>query len=141
MSSTGNLSPVGKSVGYLKREEIIGKPVVTTDAIMIGNVKDVAVSLYGKAALQIEAKGKGEAPAKDTFVYSEDIQAIGDIILLRYASSRSEVESEKINRLLIDPQTQPPPFPVLSTTGKTCAKCSYFNTPNSRFCIKCGSPL
>ena len=131
--------------GYLKREEIIGKPVVTSDAIIIGNVKDIAVSIDGKAALEVDRKSDGsdmpDTP-HEVFVDSEDIQAVGDVILLRHSKSGLVQQSTESKKTTLT-TSAPPSFPsgTPSAPQHACPKCGFLNTPNSRFCIKCGSSL
>ena len=84
-SGSGN---VGKSLGYLRREDIIGKSVVATDAVILGTVRDIAVSLDGKAALQVATKDGNNSG--ELFVGSDEIQALGDVVLLKYSSKRSQ---------------------------------------------------
>jgi sporulation protein YlmC with PRC-barrel domain len=147
---------MGKAGGYLKREEIIGKSVVATDGIVIGIVKDIAVSFDGKVALQVEPKegtseaiaSVGEAP-KELFVGSEDIQAVGDVVLLRYPSKRASPApgtGAQMSSTIASSSASsapPPAYPELTphSMSRICPKCNYSNTSTSKFCIKCGTPL
>ncbi|HZW56395.1 MAG TPA: PRC-barrel domain-containing protein [Nitrososphaerales archaeon] len=160
--SMSSPSDDGKSPGYLKREEIIGKPVVTTDAIIIGNVRDIAVSIDGKVALQVDRKisertrggAEQQQVPNEIFVSSEEIQAVGDVVLLRYASRPGVVprsaEAAKPPAPVPPQAAAPgavvasPPPPFLGTTtvqSKICPNCKYSNNATSRFCIKCGTSL
>ena len=149
MSQSDSSSSDGKSLGYLKREEIIGKPVVATDAVVLGTVRDVAVSLDGKAALQLDGKNGGA----DMYVGSDEIQALGDVVLLNRPSKRSQpavrTQQPSYSPSIPMPASTPPPQastipppPTFSgPAGRMCPRCAYTNTPTAKFCIKCGSPM
>lgn len=144
-SASVKISAVGKPVGYVKREDIIGRPVITTDAIIVGTVKDIAVSFNGRVALQVESKDDrvSDLP-REIFVGSDEIQAVGDVILLKYASKRSSTETALSGGQSPTPtglpvSVAPPAFPGAALEGRLCAKCGYTNTFGSRFCIKCGT--
>ena len=111
---------------YLKREEIVGKSVVSADASIIGTVEDLVVTPEGKMGFRITPKNTSDVTA-NTIVGSDEIQAMGDVILLK--PSR--------NKVFAGLQPAPPPSPSASLM-RTCSRCGYANVATSRFCIKCG---
>ncbi len=133
---------------------MLGKLVVTADAMVLGTVKDIAVSSDGKTALQVDAKSSnhsGEAEVRsEIFVGSDEIQAVGDVVLLKYLSKRTQsVVSQSTSTsypssVLSAPMASsipPPPIPIGPSGTKMCPRCGYSNTATSRFCIKCGSSI
>jgi len=134
----------------LKREEIIGKSVVATDAVVLGTARDIAVSLDGKAALQLDAKDGGTG---DLFVSSDEIQALGDVVLLKHPSKLAQPVAAPAQMVSSAPMTPGPSAPVVSSappppvftapspSGRMCPRCAYTNSPTAKFCIKCGSPM
>lgn len=116
---------------YLKRDEIVGKSVVSNNASIVGTVADLVVSMDGKIGLRVTPKSG--TSGEEVIVGSDELQAIGDVILLKPKSTdRSTVASS---------QPAPPPFPSATSQGKTCGRCGYVNGANSKFCIKCGNSL
>jgi len=159
LSQADTSSSSGKSLGYLKREEIIGKPVVGTDAIVLGTVRDVAVSLDGKAALQLDGKVGGDAGG-EVYIGSDEIQALGDVVLLNHSSRKpaltpsaqapqnvvAPMPVSQSTPVPTTPTTVPPPPPMYSSnvpgpSGRMCPRCGYTNAAAAKFCIKCGSPM
>lgn len=126
------------TAAYLTREDVVGKTVLGLDAKKVGTVKDLAISMDGKVALQIDTNDSAKEPF---FVRSEEIMAVGDVVLLRHSSSLAgkEVSIPSQNPPVLVPggPTPLPPPPQ----GKTCPRCNYLNGPSSRFCIKCGQSL
>jgi len=135
---------------------MLGKLVVTTDAMVLGTVNDIAVSSEGKIALQIDAKSNDQSKAAETqdetFINSDEIQAVGDVVLLKYPSKRSPSVSAQSSTSTTYPSSftstpvaspiPPPPNPAGSFSGaKLCPRCGYSNSTTSRFCIKCGSSI
>ena len=133
------------SSGYLKRESLLGKSVVSRNAEIIGTVSDLAVSLDGKVAIQVQRKPSATGTnSEDMFIGPDEIQAVGDVILLKTTSDMAgKVAASSAPTMQ---QTAPsavmrPPPPGVSSQGKTCQKCGYINAPNAKFCIKCGAAL
>jgi sporulation protein YlmC with PRC-barrel domain len=140
---------MASSSGYLKREELIGKSVVSKNAKIVGTVLDLAVSTDGRLAIQVQKKTDDPASG-DLFIGAEEIQAVGDVILLKNASDMigSGVASPVTPAATLPPAVTPPPAPVspppppgMTSQGKTCQKCGFVNSPNAKFCIKCGANL
>lgn len=116
---------------YLKRDEIVGKSVVSNNASIVGTVTDLVVSVDGKIGLRVAPKSG--TSGEELIVGSDELQAIGDVILLKpKPTDRSTV---------VPSQPAPPPFPSVTSQGKTCVRCGYINGANSKFCIKCGNSL
>jgi sporulation protein YlmC with PRC-barrel domain len=106
---------------FYKREDIIGKKVVSQDALEVGSVKDTAFDIEGKLHLIVTKKDSEE----EDYISISDIKAFGDYILLKGAPSAGGEAS---------PLSQPP-------ATKICSKCGTANKPNVGFCTKCGSKL
>jgi sporulation protein YlmC with PRC-barrel domain len=136
---------LSNSSGYLKREALVGKSVVSKNAEIIGTVLDLAVSTDGRLAIQVQKKGDDPA-SSDLFIGAEEIQAVGDVILLKSSSPGGANVSVPIppvaNPAAPATAISPPPPPSPSSSmGKTCQKCGYVNSANAKFCIKCGASL
>lgn len=131
------------SAGYLKREALVGKSVVSKDAEIIGTVLDLALSTDGRLAIQVQKKGD-DSGASDMFIGAENIQAVGDVILLKNSSSSTTAPVSTTATPApppVTPVSPPPPPAPSSSMGKTCQKCGYVNSANAKFCIKCGASL
>jgi sporulation protein YlmC with PRC-barrel domain len=150
--ASGSDSASSKGSSFIKREDLIGKPVVGTDAIIVGTVMDLAVSPDGRVAIQVRRKNDVQSSNEqelDLFVGSEEIQAVADVILLKHKSTRAgqgmDTQSPAIGTEAQGSYTAtvpyPPSPPPQVSTLKTCSRCGYANSPTSRFCIKCGNSL
>ena len=51
--STNDATP---APGYLKREQLVGKSVISSNAEIFGTVKDIAVAIDGKVGLHVARK-------------------------------------------------------------------------------------
>jgi sporulation protein YlmC with PRC-barrel domain len=132
------------SPGYLKRESLVGKSVVSKNAVIIGTVSDLAVSVDGKVAIQVQRKTPSDGTdTADMFVGPDEIQAVGDVILLRTTSDMAGkgMASAPAMPSAVPSTVMPPPPPGSSSQGKTCQKCGFVNAPNAKFCIRCGAAL
>jgi len=130
--STNDTTPVP---GYLKREQLVGKSVIASNAEIVGTVKDIAASIDGKVGLHVVRKSASGAGSEEVIINADEIQAMGDVVLLKPINSVTGK---------IPPRAQqpiPPPFPTTTLQGKGCGRCGYVNGANSRFCIKCGMSL
>lgn len=136
MSSSSG-SENGKAI--YRREELVGKQVVSQEAKIIGMVKDIALSTDGKVVLQVETKG-----SSDTMLAANMISVVGDVILLKSSEPDAAASDFPTQTQTAKEQSHsrvsPPPFPG-APSNKYCTKCGYGNSMNSRFCIKCGAPL
>ena len=61
-----------------RRDELLGKQVITNDAKILGVVKDVAFDSSGSPGFAVESKGGGES-----FILAAQIIALGDVLLVR----------------------------------------------------------
>jgi sporulation protein YlmC with PRC-barrel domain len=127
---SSNDSP--QSQGYLKREQLIGKSVITSNAQIIGSVKDIAVTTDGKIGLHVLKSS--ETGSGEVIINADEIQAMGDVVLLKPIATRGSKMPDQSSRPM------PPTFPSATMT-RTCGRCGYVNGANSRFCIKCGMSL
>ncbi len=118
--------------GYLKREQLVGKSVVSSTAEIIGTVADIAVGMNGKVGLHVSRKsGPG---SEEVIINADEIQAMGDVVLLKPVSSAGKTATQA-------QPLMPPPFPSAGPQSRACGRCGYINGANSRFCIKCGMSL
>jgi len=97
---------------WRRREEIVGKELIDSDARKIGVSKDLAWSDDGKLALIVELAEEEEA-----FLPFTEIERIGDVVFIR---ARSALESA----------------PTI-----TCPVCKHRNPVEAKFCAKCGRTL
>ncbi len=126
------MSSNSSSPGYLKRDELVGKSVISGNGEMIGTVKDVVVSMDGKMGLNVSRKAPAPDGSIEVIVSAGEIQAMGDVILLKPATS-NVVRSAQA--------PMPQAFPTSAPQMKACPRCGYVNGAGSRFCIKCGLSL
>jgi sporulation protein YlmC with PRC-barrel domain len=136
------------SPGFLKREDLIGKSVVSKNAQIVGTVLDLAISTDGKLAVQVQRKSdQSGTDSGDLFISADEIQAVGDVILLKGVPGSPSSSPAVVPATTASSQptpavvTPPPPPGSSSSMGKTCQKCGYVNSANAKFCIKCGSSL
>ncbi|MGA2876406.1 MAG: PRC-barrel domain-containing protein [Nitrososphaerales archaeon] len=119
------------AAGYLKREQLVGKSVVSSNAEIVGTVRDIAVGIDGKVGLHVMRKSASGSES-ETIINADEIQAMGDVVLLKPVNAASAK---------MPPRVQPPPFPTTAPQAKACARCGYMNGASSKFCIKCGMSL
>lgn len=106
---------------YFKRDEIVGKDVISDNAVRLGKVKDIGYDQEGKIVLIYDKLGEGGEEA----IPSSQILALGDVVL---------VKSTVQEKTLASPQTAMPP-------AKICSKCGRTNPPEYLYCGGCGSRL
>lgn len=116
---------------YLSRD-VVGKQVVDSNAVIVGNVKDLSFDMVSKTIALIVTTKTGTEITVD----SNNINAVGDVVLLKPAEAQLPIEKAPA----------PPPVeatPVLKPqiTPGLCSSCGYQNDANSNFCIKCGTKL
>ena len=99
-------------VQWRRREEVIGKEVVDSEAKKLGVTKDFAWSSDGRLALVIEA---GEE--EELFLSFDDIEKIGDVVFVKAKSA-----------LVVAPSV-------------ICPVCKHKNLVEAKFCAKCGRIL
>lgn len=122
---------------FISRDKIVGKQVINGYGMTLGTVKDIAFDLPGgKMSITItDEKGK------DTEVVSDDVIAVGDVILLKGPQKESVLEIPRTPSPEAAPTAKPVPTFKAPTSPGLCPNCSYQNDVNSRFCIKCGTRL
>lgn len=106
---------------YFRREEIIGKDIISDAAMRLGKVKDIGYDPEGKIVLIYDKSGDGGEEA----VPSSQILALGDVILIK--STTPEKSSE--------------PTQTATSSTKICPKCGKTNEPELLYCTRCGSRL
>jgi sporulation protein YlmC with PRC-barrel domain len=99
-------------VQWRRREEVIGKEVVDSEAKKLGVTKDFAWSSDGRLALVIES---GEE--EESFLSFDDIEKIGDVVFVKAKSA-----------LVVAPSV-------------ICPVCKHKNLVEAKFCAKCGRIL
>jgi sporulation protein YlmC with PRC-barrel domain len=99
-------------VQWRRREEVIGKEVVDSEAKKLGVTKDFVWSSEGRLALVIET---GEE--EESFLSFDDIEKIGDVVFVKAKSA-----------LLVAPSV-------------ICPVCKHKNLVEAKFCAKCGRIL
>ncbi len=124
-------SPSSDSKPILKREDLVGKQVVSSEAKIVGTVSEVAFSANGRVILQLQAKDGTTAE----MISGDSIFAIGDLILLKPPVAVSH--AAELPQVGARQQVPPPPFPG-SIPTKICARCGHANNQSAKFCIKCG---
>jgi len=108
---------------YLSRENIVGKQVIDSKAMIVGSVKDLSFDLEAKdIGLTITTKD-----GKEVTVLSGNMESVGDVVLLK--KTIEQLEAPKVVEV-------PPPTPA---KPGLCAVCGYQNDPTAKFCIKCGA--
>src|ERR1700730_7638747 len=112
---------------YLKREDLLGKSVISRNAEIIGTVADIAVSLDGRIVIQVQKKSSSDP--SELYVGSEEIQAAGDVILLKTSSDMvgkvAPAQPYVAAPMLpsgITASSAAPPF-LGASQGKSCPKC------------------
>lgn len=111
-------------MGYVRREDVIGKKAITPDGNAFGEVKDIAFSTDGSVGLVINAVSGDEV-----ILSIKQASAIGDFILL--SSSTPERTA---------PPVQPKPVPPAASPAN-CPSCGSPLKPGAKFCGKCGHRL
>jgi len=112
---------------YVPSQNFIGKQVIDVKGTLVGNVKDLAVSV-GELDLALVVTTKAAAEIQ---VPWSDIQSIEDVVLLNRA-----VELPKV--------PEPPtvtPIPTGSASTKECPSCRATVPGQAKFCPKCGARM
>ena len=116
---------------YYTREELKGKPVVNQEAIIVGEVEDLALTVDGKVGISVKS-GEGD----EFLLRPNDIKKIGDVILLK-----SEDDEKKSESTSSEKQRGLEEISVDSPQKNICSSCGWENEPGTKFCVKCGSKL
>lgn len=99
-------------VQWRRREEVVGKEVIDTDALKLGVTKDLAWSSDGRLALVIDSGDEEES-----FLPFDMIEKIGDIVFVKAKSA------------------------LVTAPSVTCPVCKHKNLVEAKFCAKCGRTL
>jgi sporulation protein YlmC with PRC-barrel domain len=99
-------------VQWRRREEVIGKELIDSEAKKIGVAKDLAWANDGRLALIVELSDEEEA-----FLPFNEIERIGDVVFVR---AKTAMETA----------------PTI-----TCPVCRHRNALEAKFCAKCGRTL
>lgn len=105
---------------YFKRDDIVGRDVISDGAIRLGKVKDIGYDQNGRMVLIYDdQEGREEA------IQSSQIIAIGDVILVR---------SERVEGASTRPEEG-------KESMKYCPRCGRANKPDMLYCTGCGARL
>ena len=107
---------------------VIGKKVIDSTAVLVGNVKDVSFDTEKKNMSLIVATKMGT----EITVQAANIIGLGDVVLLNVSLELPVSPPSKAQ--------SPKPIPS-STTPGLCSSCSFQNDAKANFCIKCGAKL
>ena len=99
-------------VQWRRREEVIGKDVIDSDANKIGSAKDLAWSEDGLFAVIVES-----ADEEESFLPFDNVEKVGDVIFVKAKAS------------------------LMSIPTKICPMCKHKNPIEAMFCAKCGRTL
>jgi sporulation protein YlmC with PRC-barrel domain len=112
---------------YLSKDDLVGKKVIDSEAMIIGSVKDLSFNLEAKdIGLTITVKD-----GREITVSSGDMICVGDVVLLK--KTLKQIEAPKA----VEKVQHPPP----KAKQGLCAVCGWQNDSNAKFCIKCGAKL
>lgn len=111
-------------MSYVRREDVIGKKVITSDGNTFGEVRDIAFSLDGSVGLVVSA-----VSGSDVVVPMRQASAVGEFVLL--STSKPETTAAPV---------QPRPAPP-AVNPVNCPACGSPVKPGARFCGKCGQKL
>ena len=111
--------------------------------MVTGTVKDITFDLPRGKMFIIMADDKG----KETEVSSDNVSAVGDVVLLGSEKSAKTViaaakpAAPSAAVPAATPVMTPQSTPKTSSTPGLCPNCNFQNEPESHFCIKCGTKL
>jgi sporulation protein YlmC with PRC-barrel domain len=97
---------------WRRREELVGKEIISGEAKKLGTAKDLAWDSDGRLALIVELNDEEEA-----FLPFEEIERVGDVVFVKSKSLLQTV-------------------PTI-----TCPVCKHRNLLEAKFCAKCGKAL
>ena len=99
-------------VQWRRREEVIGKDIIDSDANKIGTAKDLAWSEDGLFAVIVEG-----ADEEESFLPFDNVEKVGDVIFVKAKASLTSIPT------------------------RTCPMCKHKNPMEAMFCAKCGRTL
>jgi len=97
---------------WRRREELVGKEIINSEAKKLGIAKDLAWADDGQLALIVELSDEEEA-----FLPFDEIERVGDVVFVNTKSAL---------------QTAP---------TIVCPVCKHRNLVEAKFCAKCGKAL
>ena len=118
---------------YLPTQKFVGKQVIDVKGSMIGNVKDLAVSVE-EVDLALVVITKAGA---DIQIPWSDIQSIEDVVLLKKTVDLPKAPETTVEVPTVTPMTIP------TSSGPSaniqCPSCKATIPGHAKFCPKCGS--
>ena len=99
-------------VQWRRREELVGKEIIDSDAKKIGTAKDLAWTVDGGLALILEMSDEEEA-----FLPFDEVETIGDVVFVKAK------------------------FALETAPTVLCPMCKHRNPVEAKFCAKCGRTL
>ena len=118
---------------YFPTEKFVGKQVIDVKGSMIGNVKDLAVSV-GDVDLALVVITKAGA---DIQIPWSDIQSIEDVVLLKKTIDLPKAPETTAEVPTVIPTTIP--ISAGPSTNIQCPSCKATIPGHAKFCPKCGS--
>jgi len=104
---------------YFRREELLGKDIISDAAARVGKVKDIGYDAEGRIVLIYDKAGDGGEDA----IPSSQIIAFGDVILVKSVAHEEKSSQATVQQM------------------KVCPNCGKENAPDMLFCTGCGSRL
>ena len=114
---------------YLPSQKFLGKQVIDLKGALIGNVKDLAVSV-GDLDLALVVTTKG---GSDIQVPWSEIQSIEDVVLLN--------KTVELPSAPAAPTVTPTPLPAAPSATVDCPSCKAAVPSHAKFCPRCGSRI
>jgi len=124
---------------FYKPGELSGKLVVDHEGMIVGKIRDIAVSSEGKMGIAItSAEGQG---LEEKIVFFDEISVIGDVVLLK--ASKETPDVVRVQTVSDDKLSEmaKPSLPQTLEREKICSKCGLENRAGVDFCTRCGSQL
>lgn len=110
---------------FLPIQSVIEMPAYDTDALLIGNIKEVGLRRQkdGKVEVSIIVQDRRKGKTKSCEILWSNISKIGDIVLINENNPKVEAAMH-----------------VKSERPK-CGRCGYANESGAKYCEECGSAL
>jgi sporulation protein YlmC with PRC-barrel domain len=114
-------------MSYIKRDDVVGKKVITPEGNLYGTVKDMAFSLKGDIGLVVSAKDQSE-----TTIPIKQISAFGEYLLLSSTPTPPAPSA---------PPASPQPAKAKQAGPRLCPSCGNPVSEAAKFCGKCGQKM